>query len=95
MAILHTVNKTGQPFTLCLRTVNEGDTILFFEEGVYVLFEESNILIELIKNIAIFVLEADIRARAINMNDHQNISVIDYPGFVSLTESHDKVLSWF
>ena len=95
MATLHTVNKNGQPLELCLRAVNKGDSLLLIEEGVYALFEASDILAELIRDVSIFVLEADVLARGVNNRDELDIELVDYSGFVSLTESHEKVLSWF
>ncbi|MRI34453.1 sulfurtransferase complex subunit TusB [Endozoicomonas sp. OPT23] len=95
MATLHTVNKNGQPLELCLRAVNKGDSLLLIEDGVYALFETADILAELIRDVSVYVLEADVMARGVTNRDELDIELVDYAGFVSLTEKNEKVLSWF
>ena len=94
MSTLHTVNKTGQALKLCLRSLLLGDAILLIEDAVYALFEASDVLEEVILDIPVYVLEADILARGITNRDDLSITAVDYDGFVELTEAHDKVLSW-
>ncbi len=95
MATLHTVNKNGQPLELCLRVVNKGDSLLLIEDGVYALFEVPDILAELIKDVSLYVLEADVLARGVSNRNELEIELVDYQGFVSLTETNEKTLSWF
>ncbi|UYM16019.1 sulfurtransferase complex subunit TusB [Endozoicomonas euniceicola] len=94
MSTLHTVNKTGQALELCLRSLLLDDAILLIEDAVYALFEASDVLEEVILDIPVYVLEADILARGITNRNDLNITAVDYDGFVELTEAHDKVLSW-
>ena len=95
MATLHTVNKAGQPLELCLRALNAGDSVLLLEEGVYALFEASDVLSDLLKHVAVYVLEADVLARGMSNKGGLDIGMVDYQGFVELTEANDKVVSWF
>ncbi|WP_062267557.1 sulfurtransferase complex subunit TusB [Endozoicomonas arenosclerae] len=95
MATLHTVNKTGQPLELCLRALNAGDSVLLLEEGVYALYEAGDVLSELLRHVAVHVLDADVLARGMTNRDNLDIDMIDYQGFVELTETNDKVVSWF
>ena len=94
MSTLHTVNKTGQALELCLRSLLLGDAILLIEDAVYALFEASDVLTEVILDIPVYVLEADVLARGVSNRDDLNITAVDYDGFVELTEAHDKVLGW-
>ncbi|WP_422134079.1 MULTISPECIES: sulfurtransferase complex subunit TusB [unclassified Endozoicomonas] len=95
MATLHTVNKTGQPLELCLRALNAGDSVLLLEEGVYALYEASDVLSDLLRHVTVYVLEADVLARGITNRDDLDIGMVDHQGFVELTEANDKVVSWF
>ena len=94
MSTLHTINKTGQPLELCLRSLLPGDAILLLEDGVYALFAADDVLSEVLGDVPVYVLEADVLARGINNRNDLDITVIDYAGFVELTECHDKVMSW-
>lgn len=95
MSTLHTVNKPGQPLELCLRALSMGDSVLLIEDGVYALFEAGDILAEVIRAVPVYVLEADVMARGVTNRDELEIELVDYPGFVQLTEAQDKVISWF
>lgn len=95
MSTLHTVNKTGQPLELCLRSLLLGDAILLLEDGVYALFEASEVLTEVLRNdISVYVLEADVLARGISNRDDLDINAVDHEGFVELTETHNRVMGW-
>lgn len=94
MSTLHTVNKPGQALELCLRSLLLGDAILLLEDGVYALLEASDVLKEVTLDVPLYVLEADIAARGVSNHQDLDISAVDYAGFVELTETHDKVMSW-
>ena len=95
MSTLHTVNKTGQALELCLRALLLGDAILLIEDGVYALFESPEVLEEVIRDIPVYVLQADSLARGVSNRNELDISAVDYNEFVELTDAHDKVLSWY
>ena len=89
MNTLHTVNKSGQPLELCLRSADEQDAILLIEDGTYCLLNQS----EPLSACRVYVLEADANARGIVCPD--NASGINYAQFVELTANYSKTLSWF
>ena len=92
MSTLHIVNKTGQPLTLCLRSLNPDDAIIFIEDGVYNLHEMA------CRNIQInqpgFALLDDCHARGLNISD-KAVNGISIDQFVALTEQYTKTLSWY
>ncbi|MCA1789282.1 MAG: sulfurtransferase complex subunit TusB [Thioalkalivibrio sp.] len=101
MSMLHTVNKS--PFernTLvsCLGHATAGSAILLIEDGVYGALEgtaHSDLLRGALADHSVFVLGPDLNARG--MTDDQvieGVSVVDYGGFVDLTEKHEKVQAW-
>ena len=95
MSTLHTINKTGQPLELCLRSLSKGDSLLFIEDGVYQLLEAMDVLEDVSHSCKLYALEADLVARGITGDSQILASPVSYRQFVELTESHDKALSWF
>ena len=91
MSTLHIVNKTGQPFSLCLRSLRSEDAVIFIEDGVYNL-QEMNA-----RNIQIkqpgFALLDDCLARGLNISDN-TVDGISMDQFVALTEQYTKTISW-
>ena len=96
--MLHTVTRSpfqSHSLTQCLQFICLGDEILLLEDAVIVALSK-NIYFDLIKNIGvkIYLLEADIIARGLQDKCDKDIDVIDYKGFVLLTEQHDKHMKW-
>ena len=97
--ILHTVNKSpyaDQTLLSCLRAASEKDTLLLIEDGVYGALKggEYSALVESAAP-RILVLAPDLEARGLLDNLSTTIATVDYAGFVELTVTHDKVVSWF
>ena len=92
MSTLHIVNKTGQPFSLCLRSLGEHDVILFIEDGVYNLHASPEALADIGQTI--YALASDCRARGV-LIDGDRIRLASMDDFIELTEQHSKTLSWF
>ena len=93
MNTLHTVNKTGQPMTLCLRAVSEGDAVLLLEDGVYdVLLPELQTQLKS-KDVSLHALTSDALGRGITIPD--GCHGINYDEFVELCCQHEKVITWF
>lgn len=92
MNTLHIVSKTGQPFSLCLRTLRSNDAIIFIEDGVYNLPEMTFQNIQ-VKQPA-FALLDDCYARGLDISD-KPANGISVDQFVTLTEQYSKTLSWF
>ena len=91
MSTLHIVNKTGQPLSLCLRSLGVNDAIIFIEDGVYNLLSPSAGLADISQ--AVYALANDCEARGV-LPDGM-INRITMEEFVVLTEHHPKTLSWF
>ncbi|WP_297475361.1 sulfurtransferase complex subunit TusB [uncultured Photobacterium sp.] len=96
--MLHTVTRSpfqSHSLAQCLQFICAGDEILLLEDAVIVALSE-NIYFDLIKNIGvkIYLLEADIIARGLQDKCDKDLDVIDYKGFVTLTERHDKHMKW-
>ena len=88
MNTLHTVNKTGEPLALCLRSIADNDAILFIEEGVYCLLNSTNL-----SSHPVYALESDALARGVTLPD--NTIPINYHQFVAITTKYKKIISWF
>ena len=101
MATLHTVNTS--PFERnaldsCLRLAAEGAAVLLFEDAVLGARAGTRIADKIkaaMPGLAIYALGPDLAARGIREDTLiDGIQVVDYPGFVELTVSHDKVQAW-
>lgn len=99
--ILHTVNKS--PFEKnalesCLNHAQPGSAILLFEDGVYGAVKGSVMadkMTQAVLNFKVYVLGPDLAARGLSQDKLvDNITVIDYSGFVDLTVENDTVQAW-
>ncbi len=100
MTTLHTINKpvqTSAALNNAQAALLPGDTLLFIEDGVLSLMNgsQSNSLIkELNEKHPVTALLADIEARGLSHHMPEWVKIVDYNGFVELTETHAKTLSW-
>jgi tRNA 2-thiouridine synthesizing protein B len=101
MAMLHTVNKS--PFdrnTLysCLNKSKDGCAILLIEDAVYGALkgtQASDKIESALSTKKIYVLGPDLNARGYTESDIvDNVTIVDYAGFVDLVAEHDNVQSW-
>lgn len=97
--ILHTVNKSpyaNKTLLSCLKAANDSDTLLLIEDGVYAALKggEYSDLVES-AGPRILALAADLEARGLMDKLLNSVATVDYAGFVELTVTHDKVVSWF
>ena len=101
MTMLHTVNKS--PFernalASCLGHAKSGSAILLIEDGVYAAVQgtaHEDMVRGAVADRKVFVLGPDLLARGMRPEQViDGISVVDYGGFVDLTEQHDKVQAW-
>jgi tRNA 2-thiouridine synthesizing protein B len=99
--ILHTVNKS--PFEKnalesCINHAQPGSAILLFEDGVYGAVKGSVMadkMTQAVLNFKVYVLGPDLAARGLSQDKLvDNITVIDYGGFVDLTVENDTVQAW-
>lgn len=100
MPMLHTINKPGHSSTALTNarsTLMSGDTLLFIEDGVFTLIADSMAckrLTNLREHHTIAGLLPDIRARGLIKRLPKWVTLVDYDGFVALTETHTQTLSW-
>jgi len=101
MTTLHTVNKSpfaSQSLRSCLKHVREGDAVLMIEDGVYGATggtAMSSDVEKAAKNVSVYVLGPDLRARGIETTRlAAGVSVKDYAGFVELAAEHDITNAW-
>lgn len=101
MSMLHTVNKS--PFEKnslesCLAHAKEGSAVLLIEDGVYGALQGTAVtdtVMSAMKNIRIYVLDADVRARGVAEDRLiDNVVLVDYAGFVDLAAEHSLVQAW-
>jgi len=97
--ILHTVNKSpyaDKTLLSCLKAANDSDTVLLIEDGVYGALKggEYSDLVES-AGPSIVALAPDLQARGLLDKLISSVTTVDYAGFVELTSTHDKVVSWF
>lgn len=93
--ILHIVSvsplaSTG--FADCLGMASPNDAIILIENGVYAAISPQIIAPA---PCPIFVLEADLTARGLTQQKLKNIKLVDYSGWVELTATFPKSLSWY
>ena len=101
MSMLHTVNKS--PFerntlAACIGHALPGSAILLIEDGVYAAVRgtsHEDMVRGAIAEHTVDVLGPDLLARGMKPEQViEGISVVDYGGFVDLTEQHERVQSW-
>jgi tRNA 2-thiouridine synthesizing protein B len=101
MSILHTVNKS--PFEKnsldeCLTHAKDGSAILLLEDGVYAAMQGTGVEADVKDAMAskkVYALSADVKLRGLSTDRLiDGIELVDYAGFVDLTESNDKVQAW-
>jgi tRNA 2-thiouridine synthesizing protein B len=98
--ILHTVNKSSfhnNSLDACLRVAQAGCGIVLIEDGVYAATDlQNNRLTEQILSAhTVYALVPDLKARGLLARVLPGIELVDYQGFVALTESFDSVQSWY
>lgn len=100
MAMLHIVNKSPFErgnFDSCLAHARAGDAILMIEDAVVGAVAGSNFAGKLKAAMAdksVYVLGPDLAARGLAGKAMEGVTVVDYAGFVDLTEQNERVQSW-
>lgn len=98
--MLHIINKS--PFetnTLdtCLRMAQPGHALLLIEDGVYAATKGSAAeerVREACATLKVYALQPDMDARGVTSKVIDGVTLVDYGGFVDLTEQHDTSHSW-
>jgi tRNA 2-thiouridine synthesizing protein B len=87
--IFNSQDDLTKHFLLIKGALNKEDAVLLIENAVYA--GQKN-LSDFSKNI--YVLKEDCMARAITEQINASCTLVDYSGFVTLTEQHTKIISW-
>ena len=98
--MLHIINKS--PFetnTLdtCLRMAQPGHALLLIEDGVYAATQGSAAeerMRQACSTLKVYALQPDMDARGVAGKVMGGVTLVDYGGFVDLTEQHDTSHSW-
>lgn len=94
MSILHTVNSSGS-LTSCHECIDSGDIILLIQDGVYAALDGHLTERWLTKEVTVCVLTDDVVARGLQDRIPVNIQTVSFDGFVKLSCTTDKTVSWF
>lgn len=89
--IIKSHHESSKSLHQCLSFAQNDDVLLLIEDGVYSALQST--LSVNIKN-PCYVLKADLEARGILNEIAAHFQIIDYDGFVELTEQHKKIISW-
>lgn len=98
--MLHIVNKSPfQTSTLdtCLRMAQPGHALLLIEDGVYAATSgcaTSERIQALCTTLNVFALQPDMDARGVTGKLLEGVTLVDYGGFVDLTEKYHTSHSW-
>ncbi|MFY1663836.1 sulfurtransferase complex subunit TusB [Pseudomonas sp. Pseu.R1] len=98
MSTLHVLSHS--PFadtrlSSCLRVLGHEDAILLCGDATYALNAATaarQLLDARAESMRLFVLDEDAKARNLALPDW--VTLVDYPGFVELSVSYDKVNTW-
>ncbi|MFD2176967.1 sulfurtransferase complex subunit TusB [Veronia pacifica] len=92
---LHTSPFNHSGISLCLRYARPESEILLLEDGVIAGISGS-LWQEKLKTsgMKVYALDVDLKARGLMGKVDKNIQIIDFEGFVSLTERHATQLKW-
>ncbi len=98
--MLHIIQKSpfqSQNLDNCLQNLTAGDAILFIEDGVLGLLNNTKLARQLKKHqefIFMYALGADLETRGIQNQIISDIQLINYDGFVELTVAHSPITTW-
>lgn len=96
MTTLHIFNKPPSDIASlqdCLRCLQEGDGLIFIEDGVYTALNPS--LESLPSHVSLYSLAPDVAARGLPERLSKEIELVDDASFVRLCCQFDKSISWF
>ncbi|QLK62810.1 sulfurtransferase complex subunit TusB [Enterobacteriaceae bacterium Kacie_13] len=82
-------------FPLLIKLVAPEDALLLMQDGVLAAIEGSQACELLFQHVqSVYVLSEDLAARGLVGQISHNITLIDYTGFVALTEKHAQQTAW-
>ena len=102
MATLHTVNKSAferNSLQSCLSVCKSDGSVLLIEDAVVAAMQNTTVSEKITgaaaSGIKFYALQEDIRARG--LSEHRvmdNVTLVDYTGFVNLVTEYDRVQNW-
>lgn len=96
MKNLHIISRSPADNVLqtCAPLIKSGDALLFLEDGVYHLGNETA-LAPLQAETSTYFLHEDLEARGLLNKTAEETATANYEDFVNLCCEYDKVISWF
>lgn len=92
--MLHIV-KHYRHLSDALTYLQQEDALLLVEDAVYAALRTHKAHALLVEaTCRQFVLSEDVNARGLMLNDSNEITAVDFVGFVELTEEHIQSLTW-
>lgn len=98
--MLHIVNKSptaARSLESCLRMALPGQAVLLIEDGVYAATTGSSSEAQLraaASKVKFYALKPDLDARGMSARALDNVTLVDYGGFVDLVAEHGTPNSW-
>lgn len=97
---LHIVNRSptqSDALDSCIRRAQPGNAILLIEDAIYALLilEQLFSKHQKLSQLEIYALAEDVTARGASQWCTEQIRLVDYQGFVALTEHYPSSLSWY
>ncbi len=98
--MLHIVNKSPDAagaLASCLRTAQDGHSVLLIEDAVYAATAAAAArcgLSAALQRLKVYVLQPDLEARGMAARRIPGIEPVDYAGFVDLAAGHPTCQSW-
>ncbi|MDN3639724.1 sulfurtransferase complex subunit TusB [Simiduia curdlanivorans] len=94
MTTLHIISKSlaNADIQIALRAAQKEDAIILINDAVYAFANKTPIDTKA----SVFALAPDLIARGLNVDKLPSlVALIDYAGFVELSESHQPIVSWY
>lgn len=98
--MLHIVNKSptaARSLESCLRMALPGHAVLLIEDGVYAATAGNSSEAQVraaAGKVKFFALKPDLEARGMTTRALDNVTLVDYDGFVDLVAEHGTSNSW-
>jgi len=98
--MLHIVNKSpyqARSLESCLRMALPGQAVLLIEDGVYAATAGSSTESQMraaAGKVKFYALKPDMDARGVSARALDNVTLVDYGGFVDLVAEHGTSNSW-
>ena len=91
--MLHII-KTIEKLKLALAYRQPGEHLLLMEDAVYAVLPSHELTQTLMDIEDMSVLEPDLNSRGLQNLVSKSLTIVDYSGFVALTEQHQQSITW-